>query len=78
LLLSLAGLSLIHPAVLTQINRLVSGYYSNSLFYKSNVEARQTIPFFSLKVKTVTHQIFLNSIGRYFSILLALFFSVFF
>jgi hypothetical protein len=67
-----------HPAVLMQINRLVSGYYNNSLFYKTNVEARQTILFFSLKVKTVTNQIFLNNTGRYFSIVLAVFFSALF
>jgi len=51
LLLSLAELSLGHPAVLMQFNKLVSGYYSNSLFYKTNIEARLTIPFFSLNLK---------------------------
>lgn len=56
LLVSLAGLSLGHPAVSMQIKRLVSGYKSNSLLYETNVEARKKIPLSSPEIKTVTNQ----------------------
>jgi hypothetical protein len=56
LLLSLAGLALSHSAISMQIKRLVSGYNSNSLFYKTNVEARKKIPLSSPEIRTVTNQ----------------------